>query len=483
MKILVLQLARLGDIYMTWPVLRALRAQNPSAQIDILVRPRFLAACEGLEAIDQVEIFPTQDFLSPLVTQGDLESSMQVVDQFVDRLRNKSYDRIINLSFSEVSSYVVSMLANSKTSISGYSRHRDGYLHLTDDVSRYFWAQVGPGGYNQIHLIDLLAATAEVELLPDYFGEPNVEMKPALATQYIVAHIGGSEEHKRLNSHFWTYTIKQILAHKNDYHVVLVGGESDRVTAGKIQENFETRVHNRVGKTKLSELFGFIKYSRGLVGGDSMAMHLLPYVNQRGLCFSRGDVNPFETGPMTHSSWIYRANKEGEWDLNAVDRIVKSWIDQETPQSEVGLMQCGKTFPRVQFVREGQFFAWNLIQAIYMGASFPVAEDLEFYRGCLRMYEANQVCLQNLNMWQKINPKFLTSLLDRVDEIHAKIATEVMILYPLFRWYQAEKTRVQPGTYVEMVTDYKLIIEQFQNLLRQYLLDEDIRKVESHAHV
>jgi hypothetical protein len=99
------------------------------------------------------------------------------------------------------------------------------------------------------------------------------------------------------------------------------------------------------------------------------------------------------------------------------------------------------------------------------------------------MFEANQVCLQNLNKWQKINPQFLTSLLDRVDEIHAKVASEVMSLYPLFRWYQAEKTRVQPGTYQEMVTDYKIIIEQYQNLLRQYLLEEDVRKVESNAHV
>ncbi|MFN9066426.1 MAG: glycosyltransferase family 9 protein, partial [Bdellovibrionales bacterium] len=391
--------------------------------------------------------------------------------------------RIVNLTFSEVSSFVVSMVANSKTSISGYSRHRDGFLHLADDVSRYFWSQVGPGGFNRIHLLDLLAATAEVELAPEHFSEPNLDLKPALAVPYFVAHIGGSEDHKRINCHFWSYLIKQVLSHENNYHVVLIGSEADRSTAHKVMANFESRVHDRVGKTQLSELFGYIKHSKGLIGGDSMAMHLLPFVNQRGLCFSKGDVNPFETGPMTNSSWIYRANDEGEWNLNTVDHVVKAWINHESAPAETGLMQCGETFPRVQIVKENKSFPWDLIQAIYMGAPFPVAEDMEFYRGCLRMFEANQVCLQNLNKWQKINPQFLTSLLDRVDEIHAKIASEVMSLYPLFRWYQAEKTRVQPGTYQEMVTDYKIIIEQYQNLLRQYLLEEDVRKVKSNAHV
>ena len=45
MKILILQLARLGDIYQTWPTVRALkRTLGSDVQVDMLIRSRFAAA-------------------------------------------------------------------------------------------------------------------------------------------------------------------------------------------------------------------------------------------------------------------------------------------------------------------------------------------------------------------------------------------------------------------------------------------------------
>ncbi len=46
MKILVLQLARLGDIYMSWPMIRAVKRKYPNAEIDIQVFT--LSSEEGL---------------------------------------------------------------------------------------------------------------------------------------------------------------------------------------------------------------------------------------------------------------------------------------------------------------------------------------------------------------------------------------------------------------------------------------------------
>lgn len=65
MKILVLQLARFGDIYLTWPALRALRRRYPDASIHLLVRERFVAATEGLGAGIDVHVFPTARFWHP----------------------------------------------------------------------------------------------------------------------------------------------------------------------------------------------------------------------------------------------------------------------------------------------------------------------------------------------------------------------------------------------------------------------------------
>ena len=63
MKILVIQLARLGDIYQTWPSVFALKRKYPEAKIDLLVRERFAAATHGLSAVDEVVHFPSREVL------------------------------------------------------------------------------------------------------------------------------------------------------------------------------------------------------------------------------------------------------------------------------------------------------------------------------------------------------------------------------------------------------------------------------------
>ena len=69
MKILVIQIARLGDILMTWPAMRALRRAHPQAEIHLLVRPRFEAATRGLECVDRVIAMPSLEILEPLARE------------------------------------------------------------------------------------------------------------------------------------------------------------------------------------------------------------------------------------------------------------------------------------------------------------------------------------------------------------------------------------------------------------------------------
>lgn len=480
MKILVIQLARLGDIYMSWPTVRALKKKHKGAEIHMLVRPRFAAACEGLESIEKVKLFPTQDILSPLVKEDNLSASLNVIDQMIDHLSAEKYDMIINLTFSEASSYLTSLLQTTETQVAGYSRHSDGYIYLVDDVSRYFWAQVGPGGCNQIHIVDLMAGLAGVELSQDCFRKPNVPTSRTISDPYFVVHLAASENHKQLSVEFWKNILNSILQVKPDCYFVLIGSESEKEKSIQVMEAISHRAINRVGQTRLKEIFGLLEHSEGLLGADSAPMHMLPYVNQRGLCFSVGHVNAFETGPITDTSYIVRAPNENSWSFSQVQNVANLWAQKKEIELHTGIYKCGDHFPRVQ-TQEKDSFAWSLVKALYLGEPFPIASDIQFYQGVLRMFEASQVSTQNLNKRHSIKTEFLTALLDRVDEILATISTDTPSLYPLFRWYQAEKTRIQPGTFEQMTQDHLLIHQLFQTLLKKYLLEEDVKKAELHG--
>src|SRR4051812_15959311 len=109
MRILVLQLARFGDIYQSWPALRALRRKHPAAELHVLVRSRFRAALTGLDGIIVHEL-PTAEILKPVIETGDEMRALQLLDQFVADLNNPGFERIINLSFSPFSSYLTDLL-------------------------------------------------------------------------------------------------------------------------------------------------------------------------------------------------------------------------------------------------------------------------------------------------------------------------------------------------------------------------------------
>src|SRR4051794_20777995 len=100
MKILVLQLARFGDIYLTWPTLRALHRIHPEAEVHLLTREKFAGATVGLANI-VAHTLPTAQILG----RGQ-EAMENHLNSWLETLSN-DWDLIINLSFSPFSSYLV----------------------------------------------------------------------------------------------------------------------------------------------------------------------------------------------------------------------------------------------------------------------------------------------------------------------------------------------------------------------------------------
>ncbi len=481
MKILIVQFARLGDIYLSWPVARALKRLNPSVEIHYLVRPRFKNALNGIGCVDKVWTLPAEELVAPLLHQEfKLQDSLNALDSFYEQLIAEKYDQIINLSFSPASSLLVKSISSEATQVMGYSRHADGYIHLVDDVSRYFWAQVGPGFPNRLHLVDLFAGLAGVDYVAEDFKEPQLpHLERTIANSYFVLHIGASESHKSIEPQIWAQLIQNYKEYDANINWVLVGSKEEAERAIRIESlvGEGSVIINRVGQTKIEDLFSLLKHSEGLIGCDSVAMHMVPFVNKKAFCLSFGQVKFWETGPITDGSGIVEVNSLEPFEIIRIAQKIHQWS-----LGDYSLIhKAVENVPRYETVgafSDSEEFSWNLIRAIYMSAPFPMTSDFNFYKGCLRLYEANSVALQNLNKRNQLHRPFLTSVLDRVDEIFLAVINQVPSLSPLFRWYQAEKTRIQPGTFDQIAQDTAVIHQVFSGLLKKYLMEEDIRKAE-----
>lgn len=447
MKILIIQLARLGDIYMGWPALRALRRQYPEADIHLMVRPRFEAATHGLTVIDRVIALPTTFFLEPLVEDEPLlEESLGRIKTHLSEMRDEAYDLVVNWTFSPLSSWLTRAIAGPETKILGYSRHQDGSLEITDDVSAFFYGQVGTHRPSRVHLTDLFATMLNIDLNPSDWAGPvsGSFVKSAGVEDYWILHPGASEEHKRIEPWQWARLIQEYAGFAGDaaLPVVLIGSKeevqiSDAITAGVNRVS----VINMTGQTQVEELFGLIARARLLVGGDSAPLHIASLTQTPTFNVSAGNVNFWETGPRAPRSWIYRLNPASGFPSAMLGSRVAALLDGQAPEdllvSSSGVPCYSGSFPLEQD------FAWQMVQALYLGEAFPVADDLRFLQVIEKLNEMNTVVLEQLGE-SRLQAQALGRLMDQSDQIFEVLAKMDTAVGVIVRWIQTEKIRIPP---------------------------------------
>lgn len=460
MKILAIQLARLGDIYQSWPGLRALKRMMPDAEIHTLARPRFRAAFDGLEAVSQVKVFPSNDILSAYVSPAEagntdavseslLSSADEVallkIEDVIQDLENEKYDWIINLSFSPLSADLTSVLSGPDTKISGYTRFDDGYLNLPDAMSAFFFAQVGHDRGNRFHLSEIFGTLCEADLTPEDWKAPVLpEITHSLPEEYIAVHVGGSESHKALSVSKWISILRHLRTLR-PFKFVIVGGKEDADKGLQLQcVAPEGEVINLAGQLSLAETMSVIKKASLLIGPDSAPIHMASLTATPTLNLSVGQVNHWETGPRAAGSVVLKAESEDVLMSNVIgDRVIEMVHGLRFPLGTIEACPGTPSFTGSE--TDESNFVWEFIQAIYMGHHFPKPIEPLFYEGIKQLLDVNSFMLEQLQSVVTVGDlQNRNALLQRGEEVIETIAKLVPSLAPLVRWYQTEKVRIGP---------------------------------------
>lgn len=455
MKTLVLQLARLGDIYQTWPVLRGLKRQDPEGEIHVLTRNKFSGALNGLDVVSRHWVLDSREIILPLIDeQPDFDASAACLTELTESLKAEGFDQVLNLSFSPLSSFVASAVAGPGSEVKGYTRFDDGYLDIPDDGSAYFYAQVGPGRANRLHVTDLFAFVAGVELLPEDWRGPRLTGGDVfgIGENAIVIHVGASQSDKTLGWPKWASFVRGLLACRPE-NVVLIGSKNEEGIAERIcAAAGERQPINLVGLTNLSDLFEVIGHSKILIGGDSGPVHIASLVGTPVLQLSFPSVCLWETGPKSKHSRILEVDDEGSLPSDALVRETVSLLDGR--ESEWRAISVDGPCSPYRAPTEGQrAFQWELVQALYLGAEFPVPRDGLFFEGIRRLSEANELAIEQIQaLRQQKNSQTAAAILDRADEIIGQIGRMIPDLGPMIRWFQTEKLRIGPMP-IEQLTD------------------------------
>lgn len=271
--LLVLQLRRMGDLVLTFPLFQELRRAYPANPLLVVAEPQFF---KGLQPFA-----PGCAFLSPDV---------------LPELAKGKYQAVINLS-SQKEAALTAARAAAEVKLGALAEN--GVTRIAGFWQLYRAALTHNNRHNVFHWADLFRLDCGFPLSAE-----SRSRKTAAAPNRIALFVGASEPSKRPDAEFWISLARRL---KNSGKVpILLGGSVEKELGAEIARRVP--VPNFCGKTDLSQLAGLLSTAEMLITPDTGPMHLADWLGVPILNLSLGNVSPFETGPYSPGQWIAQAS-------------------------------------------------------------------------------------------------------------------------------------------------------------------------------
>lgn len=257
MKILLIRFSSIGDIVLTSPVVRCLKAQLPGMELHVLTKLRFRELYALNPSVDKVYT---------------IEAS---VDEVIPELRKEHYDHIVDLQRNLRSIGLWRKLRRPRTTFPKLNIRKwllvNFHLDLMPDVhivDRYFRAVRSLGVVNDGKGLDFfIDPTDEMDIndLPSEYHEG-----------YIAMVIGGKHYTKILPAHKAAEVIRSL-----DRPVILLGGAEDHDRGEEIIRLAGPVVLNTCGKYSLGQSASLLYQARSVITNDTGLMHIAAAFRKR----------------------------------------------------------------------------------------------------------------------------------------------------------------------------------------------------------
>lgn len=279
--ILILQMQRMGDLILSFPLMLWLARTYPD-------HPIFVAA-------ENIFYEPLMS-LSPAVTYFPWHGT--------DVLKQYDFELVVNLSIQEKAALLAGEV-NAAEKI-GPVQSADGSRFVHGDWQLYRTSLVGNNRYNRYHWAELNAL--DVVPFADIAGTTLDGPRTLAGTTHPVGlFLGASEEAKRPDMPLWGECATAI--GKQSRVPILLAGPEEK-TLGRAVSTFAEVSLDKTGQLALDELAALGQALSVLVTPDTGPMHLAAWTGTKCLNLSMGNVNPWETGPYSPGHYVLRADMD-----------------------------------------------------------------------------------------------------------------------------------------------------------------------------
>ncbi len=280
--ILILQLQRLGDLVLTYPLLGWLNGVFPGRPLWVVGEERFYS---GLMS------------LSPAATYFPYSEAV--------RLRPGRYSLVLNLSPRPEAAALAGGL-NSEALLGPYLA-KDGATYIRGNWQLYRASLTSNNRHNLFHWADLNA----LDVIPGHSilrtAWPGIQSAyKSGAPARIGLFLGASAPEKRPDAEFWSQLARIFL--RQGHKPVLLGGPGETDLGRETAQKAGATAIDLCGRFSVTELVDFIRRLDLFISPDTGPMHVAVWAGAPTLNLSLGPVNPWETGPFAPGHHVLRSN-------------------------------------------------------------------------------------------------------------------------------------------------------------------------------
>lgn len=299
MKVLVIQTAFIGDVVLALPVVQALHAQIPDAEVHILVRKGNEGLVQNRPDVAHVWIWDKQ--------QGKIRNLFQLARAF----RAQHFDYIFNLHRFASTGLLTAMSGARHTC--GFDKNPlswlfDKRIKHTFELNRLANAPYHEVERNLLLINDLVNNASKKPKF--YLAEKDREKISQLcaetgANNWITIAPASVWLTKQFPAHKWVELIQALPA---DLHVFLLGGKGDSPLNEEIMAQCgRSNVHNVAGKLSFMESAALMEQAAAVCVNDSAPLHFASAVNARTVAVFCSTIPQFGFTPLADRQVVIEA--------------------------------------------------------------------------------------------------------------------------------------------------------------------------------
>ncbi len=313
-KILVIALARIGDLVQCFPVFSDVNRLTGNEGISVMVQKELLPVAQLHPSVKEVIPFDGDKLLESVRNDGGWsKEGLDYLNSLIERVERLNPQLTVNLTHTSFSAMFCGSINSHE--MRGRIDYPNRGPHFYGDWVRYFYTLLNSRICNAYNLVDVhreiaggIPGLAEKMIIPEDARHFAREKLNGCSGKYKIAlGVGANHPLRRWPATRWSETVA-ILRQRCDADFIFLGSLNERKIADNIAGNSNGRCLNLCGDTDPVQLAAVINECDAYIGHDSGPLHVAASLKKPCLGIFLAMASAWETAPYVEDAITIEPN-------------------------------------------------------------------------------------------------------------------------------------------------------------------------------